>query len=39
MGLTGAPQMEGWVSGLNHFTANEAIGKTVRGFESLSLRH
>lgn len=30
--------MEGWLSGRKHLTANEASGKTLRGFESLTFR-
>ena len=30
--------MEGWLSGRKHLTANEASGKTLREFESLTFR-
>ena len=31
--------LESWVSGLNHLPAKKAIEISVRGFESLTLRH
>ena len=30
--------MEGWLRGLKHRTANAAIVKAIRGFESLTFR-
>ena len=30
--------LEGWLRGLKHRTANAAIVKTIRGFESLTFR-
>lgn len=30
--------MEGWLRGRKHHTANVAVAKAIRGFESLTLR-
>lgn len=38
-GLTDAPQLEVWVSGLNHSSAKGTDEKLSRRFESFRFRH